>query len=470
MQLCTAELAGEITGVSCDSQKIKPGEVFVALPGQQTDGRRYVRQAMSRGAYCVVSRDIPSGGIPFVQVRQVRQALALMARNYYGDPAGAMTLVGVTGTNGKTTTTYLIKHILETTLQTKAGLIGTIQNMVGDRTEETERTTPDALQIHRLLHTMAEEGCTHAVMEVSSHALAMERVYGLHFAAGVFTNLTQDHLDFHRTMTDYCAAKARMFSQCDTAIYNEDDPWHGQIVTQAGENRLSYGIISPSDLRAKDVVLTAAGVSFVAMLGQEQIPVELSIPGQFTVYNALAALGTCQALGISLRDGAAALRGYRGVKGRMEVVPTPGMAYTVMIDYAHTPDALDNVLTAVRGFAKGKVWAVFGCGGDRDRTKRSKMGTIAAEKADVIIITDDNPRTERPDAIRRDIIEGIPPSSVWREIPGRCEAIFCAMSHASAGDVIVLCGKGHETYQEIGNKKYHLDEREIVASYLDNHK
>ena len=470
VQLCTAELTGEITGVSCDSQKIKPGNVFVAIPGQQTDGRHYIAQAMARGAYCVVSGDIPPGGMPFVQTRQVRQALALMARNYFGDPASAMTLVGVTGTNGKTTTTYLIKHILETTLHTKVGLIGTIQNMVGDRIEETERTTPDALQLYRLLRTMADEGCTHVVMEVSSHALALERVYGLHFAVGVFTNLTQDHLDFHRTMADYCAAKAQLFAQCDMAIYNEDDPWHEKIMAQAGERRLSYGVTSPSALQAKEIELTASGVAFQILSEQERIPVQLSIPGKFTVYNALATIGTCRALGIPLRDGAEVLRSYRGVKGRMEVVPTPGKAYTVMVDYAHTPDALANVLTAVCGFAEGKVWAVFGCGGDRDRTKRPKMGAIAAEKADIIIVTDDNPRTELSDAIRRDIIEGMPTSSCWREIPDRREAIFYAMTHAAAGDVIVLCGKGHETYQEIGRKKYHLDEREIVASFLEHNK
>lgn len=467
---CTAELTREITGVSCDSQKIQPGDVFVAVPGTQADGRRYISQAMARGACCVVCREVPQEDVPYVLVRSVRRTLAQMAKNYFGDPASGMTLVGVTGTNGKTTTTYLIKQILEAVLHTKVGLMGTIQNMVGQRTEEAARTTPDAWQMQRLLRTMADEGCTHVVMEVSSHALTLERVYGLHFAVGVFTNLTQDHLDYHDSMEEYCAAKARLFAQCDTAVYNKDDPWHRRILASAQGRRFSYGVTEKASLQAQHVTVTAAGTAYTAVTEAEEAAVEVPIPGAFTVYNTLGALGACMALGISLQESAPALRDCRGVKGRMEVVPAPGKDYTVLIDYAHTPDALENVLTAVNGFARGRTVAVFGCGGDRDRTKRAQMGAIAAEKADVIIVTDDNPRTEEPRAIRADIIAGIPASAHWQEVPGRAKAIRFALDRAEAGDVIVLCGKGHETYQEIGHEKHHLDEREIVADYLKNNK
>ena len=467
---CTAELSREITGVSSDSQKIQPGEVFIAVSGTQTDGKRYIAQAMSRGAYCVVCDEVPSADVPYVLVRSGRRTMALMARNYYGDPASGMTLVGVTGTNGKTTTTYLIKHILTSTLHAKVGLIGTIQNMVDQRVEETARTTPDAWQLQKLLRTMADEGCTHVVMEVSSHALALDRVYGLHFAVGIFTNLTQDHLDFHDDMADYCAAKAQLFAQCDAAVYNVDDPWCDQIIRFARGERLSYGIREKAALRAQNVTVDAQGIAYTAVMGADTTEVNVSIPGVFTVYNTLGALGACKLLGIPLQESARALYGYRGVKGRMEVVPTPNKDYTVIIDYAHTPDALENILAAVKGFAKGRTIAVFGCGGDRDRSKRSQMGTIAAREADFIIVTDDNPRTEQPEAIRADIITGMPETACYHEIAGRREAICYALDHAGPDDVIVLCGKGHETYQEIGHEKHHLDEREIVADYLRNNK
>lgn len=466
----TAELAWEITGVSNDSQKIQPGNVFVAVTGTQTDGKRYIEEARARGACCVVCADIPSEDLPYVQVRSVRQAYALIARNYFGDPASGMTLIGVTGTNGKTSTTYLIKHILETTLPAKVGLIGTIQNMVGDRAEESARTTPDAWQIQQLLWKMAKEGCTHVVMEVSSHALALKRVYGLHFAVGIFTNLTQDHLDFHDTMADYCAAKAQLFTQCDVAVYNADDPWHERILVSAPINRYSYGRGKTSALRAENVTVTAGSTRYTAVEGRRRVTVEIPIPGAFTVYNTLGALSACKALGVPLQSGACALRAYRGVRGRMELVPTPGLDCTVIIDYAHTPDALENVLTTVKGFAEGRTIAVFGCGGDRDRGKRAQMGAIAASIADYAVVTDDNPRTEDPQAIRADIIAGIPYGTYWQEVPGRAEAIRYALTHAEQGDVIVLCGKGHETYQEIGHEKHHLDEREIVEKYVKNYK
>ena len=463
----TADMAQEITGASCSSQKIRPGEVYVAIPGTQTDGMRYLEQAVSQGASCVICRDVPLLDVPYVQVRSPRQTLALMARNYFNDPASHMTLIGVTGTNGKTTTTYLIRHILETTLCAKVGLIGTIQNVAGQQVTEASRTTPDAWQMHKMLRDMVDAGCTHAVMEVSSHALALDRVYGLRFAVGVFTNLTQDHLDFHDCMADYCDTKALLFSNCDAAVYNADDPWHERMLRAAPTKRLSYGTESGT-LQARDIAITASKTTYTAVTETEQIAVEIPIPGLFTVYNSLAAIGACCILGVPLRDSAEALRSCTGVRGRMEVVPTSGKNYTVLIDYAHTPDALENVLIAVRSFACGRIIAVFGCGGDRDRSKRAQMGAIAARYADLAIITDDNPRTEDPRKIRADIIAGVPDTARWHEVPGREEAICYALEQAKTDDVIVLCGKGHETYQEIGHEKRHLDEREIVAEYMKN--
>lgn len=466
---CTADLAQEITGVSCSSQKIQPGEAYVAIPGTKADGMRYTAQAMSQGASCVICRDIPQMDVPYVQVRSPRQVLALMARNYFGDPASDMTLIGVTGTNGKTTTTYLIKHILETVLHTKVGLIGTIQNMAGQQVTEASRTTPDAWQVHKMLRAMVDAGCTYGVLEVSSHALALDRVYGLHFAASVFTNLTQDHLDFHDSMEDYCDTKALLFAECDAAVYNADDPWHERMLSAAPLKRLSYGTENGM-LQAQHITITAAKTMYTAVTETERVAVEIPIPGMVTVYNTLGAMGVCRILGVPLCESAGALRSCTGVKGRMEVVPTPGKDFTVLIDYAHTPDALEHVLAAVRSFAQGHTIAVFGCGGDRDRSKRAQMGAIAACWADFVIITDDNPRTEDPQKIRTDIIAGIPDAANWCEVPGRTKAIRYALKQAAPDDVIVLCGKGHETYQEIGHEKRHLDEREIVAEYLRNNK
>ena len=380
-----------------------------------------------------------------------------------------MTMTAVTGTNGKTTTTYLLKDVLEKTLGAKVGLIGTNQNMVGQEVLHTERTTPESFELQALFRRMADAGCTHVVMEVSSHALCLKRVTGIRFAAGVFTNLSQDHLDFHETMENYCDAKALLFRQCGAGVYNADDPWAERATRNAPCPLSSFGQ-SAGDLRAQGVRLAADGVAFNALLGEETVPVHVGIPGGFTVYNALGVLAAARVLGVPLAAAAAALSTSEGVKGRAEIVPVP-WNYTVLIDYAVTPDAIENILTTVRGFAKGRVVLLFGCGGDRDRGKRPKMGRIAARLADFVIVTSDNPRTEVPGDIIREILPGLEGSSTpWAVVEDRVEAIRYALDHAQPEDVIILAGKGHETYQIVGREKRHLDEREVVAAYIAEQK
>lgn len=465
---CHADMEMEISGVSYDSRKTAAGDLFVAMTGYETDGHKFIPMARDKGAACVLCQERPQGEGPYVLVEDSRLALAQVGRAWYGDPAASMKMVGVTGTNGKTTTTYLLKDILEQAAGAKVGLIGTNQNMIGSEVIPTERTTPESFELQGLLRRMADAGCTHVVMEVSSHALYLKRVEGIRFAVGIFTNLTQDHLDFHKTMENYCDAKALLFTRCDVGVYNADDPWAPRLMEEATCRKVSVGEHGdvPVDLAARNIVLTAEGVSFDAVTAEESVPVHVGIPGGFMVYNTLGVLAAARALGVSLEDSAGVLRHSAHVKGRVEVVPTPG-DYTMLIDYAHTPDALENVLSAARGFAKGRVVALFGCGGDRDRTKRPKMGRIAADMADFVIVTSDNPRTEEPEAIIREILTGMEGTATpYAVVPNRIEAIRYAMDHAQPGDVIILAGKGHETYQIIGREKRHLDEREVVADYV----
>ncbi len=463
----TADLEMEISGVSYDSRTTRPGDLFVAMAGFTTDGHAYIGKARAAGAAAVLCQRPPEDGTPYIQVADPRRSLAVLSANFFGRPADAMTMVGVTGTNGKTTTTYLLKAILEQAAGAKVGLIGTNQNMIGEEVLPTERTTPESFELQALFARMRDAGCTHVVMEVSSHALALDRVYGVRYAVGIFTNLTQDHLDFHKTMEDYCDAKARLFQSCDVGVYNADDPWAQRLLHSATCRRYAYAQTAPADLWAEDVVLAADHVSFDAVTASGRTPVRVGIPGGFMVYNTLDVLGAALALEIPLEESARVLARVPHVKGRVEVVPTPGRDYTVLIDYAHTPDSLENVLRTVKGFAKGRTVALFGCGGDRDRSKRPKMGKIAAELADLVVVTSDNPRTEVPEAIIADILPGLAGSTTpYEVIVDRVEAIHYCMDHAAPGDVIVLCGKGHEAYQEVGHEKRHMDEREIVADYL----
>ena len=464
----TADLEMDITNVSYDSRTTRPGDLFVAMTGFAVDGHTFIGKAVAAGAAAVLCEKAPEEGVPFVQVADSRRALAVVGANFFGHPADAMTMVGVTGTNGKTTTTYLLKSILEQEAGAKVGLIGTNQNMIGDQVIPTERTTPESFELQRLFAQMRESGCTHVVMEVSSHALALDRVYGVHYAVGIFTNLTQDHLDFHKTMEAYCDAKALLFQNCDAGVYNADDPWAQRLMAHATCRKFSYAERAEADLRAEELELEPDHVAFTAVTKEEKVRIRVGIPGRFMVYNTLVVLGAALALGISLESSARTLAKVPHVKGRVEVVPTPGKDYTILIDYAHSPDGLENVLSSVKDFAKGRTVALFGCGGDRDKTKRPKMGRIAAKIADFVVVTTDNPRTEKPADIIADILPGMTDSATpYVVVEDRVEAIHWAMDHAEKDDVIVLCGKGHETYQEVNHVKHHMDEREIVAEHLE---
>ena len=458
----------EITSVAYDSRKVTPGAMFVAITGFATDGNLYIPMAMQKGAAVVVTAKKPEQDIPYVLVASDRLALAVIGANFYGHPAEAMKMIGVTGTNGKTSSTLLLKHVLETVKGAKVGLMGTMENMIGDTRIPAERTTPESLDLQALLAQMRDAGCTHVIMEVSSHAICLERVGGLVYDVAAFTNLTEDHLDFHKTMEAYCDAKAMLFSRCRKAVGNLDDSWYARMFASSTCPRISTSATQAADLWAKELELLSDGIAFTAVSGEKQVAVKLPIPGKFTVYNVLTVLGMAMQLDITLEEAARALATAQGVKGRVEVVPTPGKPYTVLIDYAHTPDGLENVLSSVKGFCKGRLIAVFGCGGDRDPIKRPIMGKIGTDIADIAVITSDNPRTEDPAKIIADIVAGIDPAkNNYTVIENRPKAIAYAMDIAEKNDIIVLAGKGHETYQEICGVKHHLDEREVVAEYLE---
>jgi len=462
----TADMELNIEQVAYDSRKVEQGALFVAVSGFTADGNRFIPMATEKGAVAVVTASKPAQDVPYILVRSDRLALAQIGANYFGHPAESMSVIGVTGTNGKTSVTLLLKQVLESTLGAKVGLIGTMGNQIGDLELPTERTTPESFELQSLFARMRDGGCKFVVMEVSSHAIALERVGGIHFDVAAFTNLTEDHLDFHKTMENYCDTKAQLFQRCDKAVMNCDDEYFDRIRANAECNVLTTSVEN-GDLVAENIQLHADGVSFTAVTKTENVAVKLPIPGRFTVYNALTVLGIATQLGISLADSAKALADVAGVKGRIEVVPTPGQDFTVLIDYAHTPDGLEKVLTSVRDFCKGRLIAVFGCGGDRDPIKRPIMGAIGTKIADIAVITSDNPRTEAPMAIIADILKGITPDmGEYIVIEDRIKAIAYAMDIAQKDDMIVLAGKGHETYQEINGVKHHLDEREVVAQHL----
>ena len=457
----------EISGLCCDSRRAEPGSLFVAVSGFASDGNRFIPSAIAKGAVAVVTAKKPEEDIPYVLVESDRLALALISGNYYGRPARKMTMIGITGTNGKTSSTLLLKQVLEKCLGAKVGLIGTMENYIGDQVIPTERTTPESFELQALFARMYDAGCTHVVMEVSSHAISLERIGGIHYDVAAFTNLTEDHLDFHKTMDAYCDAKAELFRRCSRAVVNRDDPYAPRILAAAQCPVLTTSAHGEAGLYAQDVELSSDHIRFAAVSGEERVQVYVPIPGRFTVYNTLTVLGIAKSLGIALKDAAGALKEACGVKGRIEVVPTPGMPYCVLIDYAHSPDGLEKVLKSVRDFCKGRLISVFGCGGDRDPIKRPIMGRIGVESADFAIITSDNPRTEEPMAIIRDILQGITPDmGEYTVIEDRRRAIRYAMDIAKKDDIIVLAGKGHETYQEIQGVKHHLDEREEVAAHL----
>ena len=467
----SAAMNMEIGGVSYDSRKTQPGDLFVAIRGFESDGHKFIPAAMARGAAAVLCEEAPSDGTPYVRVADCRKGLAYVSREFFGDPAKEMTLVGITGTSGKTTSSYLIKHMLEMKLDAKVGLIGTNGNMIGSECLHSDHTTPESYELHKLFRRMADEGCTHVVMEVSSHALALERVAGIEYDVGVYTNLSQDHLDLHGTMEEYAAAKRLLFRQCKLGCLNADDKWTDFMLDGATCKAMTFSAESDSaDLTAKDIRLSATGVRFAAVYKDELALTRLAIPGNFSVHNALGAIAVGLSLGISLADCCDAMASAKGVKGRVEVVPTDG-DYSIIIDYSHKPGALETVLQTLRPVVKGRLVCLFGCGGDRDKVKRPIMGAIAADNSDFVIVTSDNPRTEEPEEIIREIVAGMKNKRTPKKvICDREEAIHWAIDNARPGDVILLAGKGHEDYQVVGHEKRHMDEREIVADWLEKRK
>ncbi len=455
----------EITGVTCDSRKVEKGSLFVCIAGEHFDGHDHAAESVAKGASAVVcEHDL--GLECQIITGNTRKAYGTICGNWFGNPAQQLKMIGVTGTNGKTTVTTLIKNIL-TACGIKAGLIGTIQNEIGDQIYPTERTTPDAYDLQALFRQMADAGCEYVVMEVSSHALDQYRVGDTHFDAAVFTNLSQDHLDYHKTMENYFAAKRRLFDMTDVGIINIDDSYGKQLSLLAGCRTVTCSLENPNaDFYADSIECTPQGVSFHFSCSNITSRVNFPMPGLYSVQNALAAAAVCREVGISIERITETLNHCTGVKGRSEIIPT-GRDFTVICDYAHTPDGLENILPSMKRFARGRLVTLFGCGGDRDRGKRPLMGEAAARYSDFVIVTSDNPRTEEPEQIIDDILPGVERARTpYVVIPNRRDAIFYSVGHAQPGDVIVLAGKGHEDYQVIGTEKIHFDEREIVAEAL----
>lgn len=460
----------EITGIVYDSRQTAKGNVFVCIKGYEQDGHKYARMAEEMGAALIVAQDKIDVSVPVCYVKDCRKTIAKMACRFYGNPSERFKLVGVTGTNGKTTVTYLLRSILEAAGK-KVGVIGTNANVIGDKiliTKSTTPTTPNALELQKLFLEMTEEKAEYVVMEVSSHALCLDRVYGCSFDVGIFTNLTQDHLDFHKTMENYMKAKSALFDISETGVINKDDRYGREILkAHEGAKLLTYAIDEEADIKAKNINISSRGVSFDVEYDKKVYSMELCIPGKFSVYNALSAVSSAIALNIDMETICRGIKAARGVMGRVEVVPTD-TEYTVIIDYAHTPDGLENIINTVSEYAEGRVITLFGCGGDRDNTKRAIMGEIAGRLSDFTIITSDNPRTEKPENIISEIEEGMKKTDgEYEVIVNRREAIKYALEIAKAGDVVILAGKGQETYQIIGKEKFEFDERTVVWECLN---
>ena len=459
----------EIEAINYDSRIKTKNGLFICIEGYTVDGHNYIPSAIENGAIAIlvqkqVDLPIPSH-IRVVKVKDTRQSMACIGANFYGHPSLALDLIGITGTNGKTTTAHLIAWILESASK-KIGVIGTIENRIGDRVIKSERTTPESLDLQRLLHTMKTDGVSHTIMEVSSHALALKRVKGIRYQVGLFTNLTQDHLDFHKTFDNYLEAKSKLFNMCDIGIINQDDP-HADQMLKAGDCKYyTFAIDKAADFKAENIIITSSGVDFILLTKDGMFPVSMPIPGKFSVYNALAAIAATHLMGISMQDIIRALVTVPGVPGRVQKIPTR-KGFNVIVDYAHTPDGLENVLKSVKDFAKTNIITVFGCGGDRDKTKRPIMGKIAGKYSNYTILTSDNPRSEDPEEILNHIENGIKQiGKNYEKILNREEAIKKAIEIAKKDDVIVIAGKGHEDYQILKDRIIHFDDVEIAKKYL----
>ncbi|MCM0650416.1 UDP-N-acetylmuramoyl-L-alanyl-D-glutamate--2,6-diaminopimelate ligase [Clostridium swellfunianum] len=455
-----------INKIEYDSRKIEKGDVFFCIEGLKMDGHDYAAKALEKGAAAVICQKEISleGSASVLKIEDTRKGLASAASIFNGEPWRKLKMIGITGTNGKTTSTYMIKSILEEA-GNKVGLIGTIANYIGDEKIPSHRTTPESLELHELLKKMVDSGVTYCVMEVSSHSLALDRVYGIEFSEAIFSNLTQDHLDFHITFENYYDAKLMLFKNSRNSIINMDDEYGRRVYDDVVANKVTYGINRTTDIKAENIVMHSRGIEFDLINGGQYEHINLNIPGRYNIYNALGSAGACLNEGISLEIVKKGLEKVF-VPGRCEIVTKKyNLDYEVIVDYAHTPDGLENILSTAREFTKGRLISVFGCGGDRDKTKRPIMGEIASRLSDITVITSDNPRSEEPIAIINDILNGVPNDN-YITIENRRDAIKKAMSIAEKGDIIVVAGKGHEDYQELKDKVIHFDEREVIADII----
>lgn len=462
----------EVDQIIYDSRiKTKSG-LFIAIEGFQTDGHKYIDAAIENGAKVLLvqkSVEVSCSDVTVIQTEDTRLAMAIVANNAYGKPSQAFELVGVTGTNGKTSITFLLGQLLEA-YHKKVGIIGTIENRIGDQILKAERTTPESLDLQRLFRKMVDESVDVALIEASSHALELKRTFGCQFKVGIFTNLTQDHLDFHKTMENYAKAKAKLFKSCETGIVNADSPYIDAIVEGATCKLVTYGVEKEADYHASDIMISAAGVTYTLSCPEGHFKVSVPIPGKFTVYNTLAVIAAARSLALPMTHIIKSLEEVHGVPGRVQSF-TSVNGYSVLVDYAHTPDGLENVLSTIKEFAKGRVITVFGCGGDRDRTKRPIMGRIAAKYSDHVIITSDNPRTEDPFQILNEVEVGVKEiTSNYDKVENRDAAIQLALREARKDDVVLIAGKGHENYQILKDRIIHFDDCEVVKAYLQEEK
>lgn len=463
----------EITSIENDNRRVTPGSLFICIKGYTVDGHDFAGSAVKNGAAAILAeRELPVN-VPVIVVKDTMRAMAVLADAFYGQPSQKLHLVGITGTNGKTTTSHIIEQIFKDAGQ-KTGQIGTMYTKIGEQIFDVKNTTPESLTLQKTFKKMVDEQVETAVMEVSSHALVYGRVHGTDYNVAVFTNLTQDHLDYHKTMEEYRKAKGLLFSQLGNAfnhekpkfaVLNSDDSASDEFAMLTTAHILTYGIDNHADLQAINIAMTASGTSFDLVSTFAVKKVNIQLIGKFSIYNVLASIGAALVSGLPLDDIIASVESVKGVSGRFEVVDA-GQDFSVIVDYAHTPDSLENVLKTIQQFAQKRVFCVVGCGGDRDRTKRPLMAKIACDYSTDAIFTSDNPRSEDPSDIIKDMEEGVK-GEVYTSIIDRKEAIQHAVSNAKTGDVILIAGKGHETYQQIGDRTFDFDDRIVAREAIE---
>jgi UDP-N-acetylmuramoyl-L-alanyl-D-glutamate--2,6-diaminopimelate ligase len=461
-----------LSSIEIDSRKKQNGSLFVCIKGSNNDGHEFVEQAVANGAVAVIAEYNVDVSVPVIIVPSTKKALAILSDAFYGQPSQKLQLIGITGTNGKTTVTYLLEKIFQDHKK-KTGLIGTINMKIANESYDINNTTPDALFLQKAFKRMVDSQVEIVIMEVSSHALDYGRVWGCDFNFAVFTNLSREHLDYHKTMVEYKYAKSLLFSQLGNtynkddkkvAIINEDDNSAPLMKKVTSAQIFTYGITNDADFVAKDITFTGDGTAFTLVTKEKEIQVKIKLLGTFSVYNALAAIATSFAAGVPLEVIVENLQGVKGVPGRFEAV-NAGQSFPVIVDYAHTPDSLENALLTVKQFAKGKIYVIVGCGGDRDKSKRPEMAEIAEAYSDFAIFTSDNPRTEEPAQIIKDMELGVK-GKEYLVILDREQAIRHAIKHAKDQDVILIAGKGHETYQTIGTTNYEFDDRKVARTAI----